>query len=212
MFNNYLPQILICLGMIFTFFGGAIAFHRNRQSTALIKNLGKSNLDLTQKLHNQITGGDSFPILNVSIIKQNNNQLALLTVFNKGKFPLSAVEIYYCDADFMSQNFPNNNGELSVEMLTHYRTISLPSIKENTTTMTQEAVNVQEGKIVRLSVQLSANSGSFAEELLVAKRDGNLFYAYRINTIGEKPKILEEYISPNFPTDTNGKINWIMNR
>lgn len=214
MHYTYLPQILIFFGLLLTFLGGFISFKRDeitqKENKALVnenKRLLESNLGLSESIKNHLTGGDSFGVVKPTSIVENGKHVYFLCFENKGTFPMYNVEVSFWNPDEMKKKQASND-LATTEMFKLNKGFYLDTVPSNIAKPFGSIFNINEGELMKLNFFISSKNGSFAQILRMTKRHGKLCVANKVNTIGENSKVIFEEISPLYPRNSKGQIDW----
>jgi hypothetical protein len=212
--NTYLPQILIFIGLLLTFLGGLISFTRDeatqKENKTLVidnKRLLESNLNLSELIKNNLTGGDSYGVVSPMTILENDKDIHFLYFENKGDFPMYDVTIKYWNPDEIKGK-ASLDGRASTEILKYYKTVNCGNIAPKGGQSFGTVFHVKEGEIIKLNISINSKNGSFSQLLRITKRNGKLSVAKRINTIGQNSKVILEESDSDFPKDEKGQTTW----
>lgn len=89
------PQLLIFVGVLLTAGGGYIASLQADRDSATIQNLMNDTNATTKNTFNEVTGGDSFPFLNIDIY--NDGKEIEFKLYNYGRINLKDVTMEITD-------------------------------------------------------------------------------------------------------------------
>lgn len=90
------PQLLIFVGVLLTAGGGYIASLQADRDSATIQNLMNDANTTAKNTFNEITGGDSFPFLNIDVY--NEGKEIEFKLYNYGKIKLDKVTMEVADS------------------------------------------------------------------------------------------------------------------
>jgi len=186
---------------------------RNQIDTLYL--LNGSIFKLENQLNNDITGGDSYgEVYPTSILDKNKNPVTLLYFQNKGKYPLSNVNISYWNLEDLYKNKRvgnNKDTRATIQDLQNRTNINVGNVSIGGGQFIGQPFLVNENQLTRLNFSITAKNGFFAEQLRMIKINGKIENAIKINTITNgktHPKILVDTSSSGFPKNKNGEINW----
>lgn len=96
------PQLLIFLGVLLTAGGGYIASLQSDRDSATIQNLMNETNTTAKNTFNEVTGGDSFPFLNIDVY--NEGEEIKFKLYNYGITKLNNVSMEIIDGAKMGDN------------------------------------------------------------------------------------------------------------
>jgi hypothetical protein len=207
--NTYLPQILILLGLVFTFLGGLLSTRRTDKLNATNNQIAAENIKLSQSIKDNITGGNSYGDIYPLSLLDGNRTVYVLYFQNRGEFPMSNVVVKYWDPDKTSNN--RTDFRVTLQDLDNYTTISLGNVPPKCGASLGSIFTIENGSTKKINISIDAMNGSFSEQLRILNNDGKIAVARKITTItdGTIPsKAIAEIIDSGFPKDEQGKVSW----
>jgi hypothetical protein len=195
MFNTFLPQILIIIGVIFTATGGFISFYRDNQYQIINTKLLEENSVLSNTINSNITGGNSYG----DIMPLTIEDKYILYFENKGEYPLYDVNIIYWNPDSMLPKKDRTDSRATLEDLANRIHVQVGNIPVRGGINITQALSINEGETVKYNISISAKNGHFNEILRITKKDGKIFNSRKISTTTngkEKPTTLLEELNP----------------
>lgn len=210
----FTPRVIILIGLSFTIVGAYLL--KNNIITAVgavvsafggfwaAINSEKYENKLTEKndyILANITGGDSFPFLEISNINHIKNT-AVLSSHSEGKFPLYDVSFTVIDND---QNFDNIN----IDNLSMFQKVYNEGNISPKTARMLEKIDLGKGDKRSFSVQSVARNGSFFQTIVIKRINGEWKRAISVTTLkNNKSVLLLEKSSEGFPKNKDGSIKY----
>lgn len=159
---------------------------------------------------NYLSGGNSFPYIDILKVLDNSNEENISFALNKlGEFPLYNINITYWYPDDFREHRPD--GRATIEALDKYNSVRLGDIFQNGSSIFGNMFKIANNGIIKVNFSINSKNGSFSEVLKIYKKDQIICCAYKVNTITNgksKSKILKQYVDKDFPTNKDGNVDW----
>lgn len=160
-------------------------------------------LRLSIKLNDNITGGDSYPMVTFFDMEEEFG-IPQFSVANRGNYPLYLTQMIITD-EFETQKIlddPNNKTSRGIpaDLFEPFKKVYELSeiIPGNALMMNTFPFQMKEGK--SFSVTFTARNGTFTQAIIPHKRDGKWIVAHRSRKFdGKTNPILFKYVPDNFP-------------
>lgn len=233
---KFYPQILIGLGIILQLIGGTVIYVQNKKSgeenkllLRKTKELGDTNEVLTRDvitltkriseqskiIENQITGGDSYGLINIlKILDEKGKPMYFFYFNNVGQYPLSDVSVTMIDRNALDKaSLEKRNWEANIKDMRHQHLFELGNIGPNDGKSFYNFFSLKEGAMKDFVFLISTKNHLFSQQLKLVYIEGSLQTATELSTVTEygdttPSKILVNKATKNFPGAVDGKLKW----
>lgn len=155
----------------------------------------------TEEMVNHISGGNSFPYLQIAMIDNLSNQGCLMIIHN-GEYPLYDISARVVDL----QKFEQIKDNFSLSTLEYTDTnLNIGNIIPSHATMLQNW-KLESDPIQSYNIFFTARNGSFTQLLRFKKINGLWLSAIKVTN--KDNVILYERIDDNYPREISGNISW----
>lgn len=164
--------------------------------------LYNKTIETSENQLNYISGGNSYGYVSISTIHDGDNPNILFTFTKVGKFPLYNVEITYWNLDDFKKD--SLSSYLTIDKIDKYKNIQLGDFFNRNSKLFGTIFKINNNKIIKINLSISAKNGNFNEQLRICKRKGKILCAYKVNTITtgkKKPKVVLKHYDDDFPID-----------
>ncbi len=213
---NWLPYILIVIGVVLSTIGGFWLSHISTREVKHELQTVKTELtiknDKIQELNNfilsSITGGDSFCYLEIGSIAQTNDH-GLLVLVQQGKFPLYDLNIRIVDLD----KFDKIKENLSFEKLASIETrLNLGTLSPSIAQMLGP-ISFPGKTNLRFNIFAIARNGGTTQVLRMKLIDNKWVRANKVTRSFFKEnsftdEVVYEKIDKEYPRDLKGNVLW----
>jgi hypothetical protein len=207
---NWLPYILIVIGVVLSTIGGFWLSHISSREVKHELQTVKTELtiknDKIQELNNfilsSITGGDSFCYVEIGSIAQTNDH-GLLVLIHQGKYPLYDLNIRIVDLD----KFDEIKDKLSFEKLASMETrLNLGNLSPGFAQMLGP-ISFPGKTNLRFNIFATARNGETAQVLRIRLIDNKWVRANKV-TKSFTNEVIYEKIDKEYPRDPEGNVLW----
>lgn len=183
--------------------------------TALNTGLQNRLLAQSEAISSLATGGDSFCVLTFEKGALGWKNQAVPVLENRGQFPLYGVSGLITDNQKFKQltgNLKKGEGIILAAALPAQSSSDFGDVPaQSVRYMWDRPLSLQEHRGLAWSILFVARNGSWTEELLLTWNNNKWVQAARVRRMvrGRKPgKTLFSWHDPDFPRNTQGKIDW----
>jgi hypothetical protein len=148
-----------------------------------------------------ISGGDSFPYFQISMINNETN-VGLLMAIHEGEHPLYDVTARIVDL----QKFRQIENNLTFDSMSHCDTnVNVGNLISSHATMIQKW-QIENDMEQSYNIFFTARNGSFKQFIRLKKIDHKWLSAIKV--MDKDRKVLHEQVDLEYPRDLNGVVEW----
>jgi hypothetical protein len=191
------PTILIFVGGIIAAVGAVWASYDQNKTNTKLAQKNEEIARLNRETANAVTGGDS-----VCYLLPLANLPGMVTVVQKGRFPLYDVSVRIVDLDDPASNVASLSAQTR-------NSFTLGNIPPESAQVLQSVITLV-GDRKRFNIFFSARNGFFTQELRMRLVNGEWKSAIRVvcNLPDGKATSLFTQIMDDYPKEKDGSIDW----